>query len=370
MANVYWLKGRSPDIRNSIVSKITALMGLEEFSALIVRDKGLALKINLSELGYGHYLPPVIVATLFEKLRDQGVLAVVTDSGALFKGSRFSGYDWMNTILIHGFSAGETFDNQLMLAGGYTNEEGKFCISDGDHLGGVEIGSLLLDTGNAAVLSHVTAHPLLGVSGAIGNLGLGFLTASGKLRIHDCLEMRFDREKCDACGLCVPFCPTGAVAAKNGDISFDARICNNCLGCFIACPRRAFAVDPDGIRTYQECVAEAAATVRRYIRNGGFFINFLTSVTPQTDDYPYSDVPFIPDLGVLASHDPVALDWATYQMIARSPGVPGSAAQDLNVMDKGADKIKAVAGVSPEPMLTYAEKMGLGARDVQLLTSD
>jgi uncharacterized Fe-S center protein len=54
----------------------------------------------------------------------------------------------------------------------------------------------------------------------------------------------------------------------------------------------------------------------------------------------------------------------------RSPGIPGSIAEDLNVLDKGQDKIKAITGVTPEPMLEYAEKMNLGTREGDLFISD
>ena len=78
-------------------------------------------------------------------------------------------------------------------------------------MGGVELGSLLTDTRHIVVMSHVTAHPLLGISGAVHNLGLGFLTGTGKLRVHGELEIEFDRDKCDNCAICVPYCPTAAI---------------------------------------------------------------------------------------------------------------------------------------------------------------
>jgi hypothetical protein len=294
---------------------------------------------------------------------------VITDSCSLFKGSRFKGYDWINTALAQGFSNGETFDNQLMIAGGYTNEEGRFYSSEGEHLGGIEIGSLMTDTGNIVVISHVTAHPIMGLAGAMYNLGSGFLTGSGKLRIHDCLELAYNAQQCDNCKACLSFCPTNAISETNGNISFDSRICNKCLGCFIACPCQAIQIMPEGIPVFQESIVEAAHTAKKLLRGGAFFINFLSSVTPQTDDYPFSDIPFIPDMGILASDDPVALDWATYQMIIRSPGVPGSAAQDLDMLEKGQDKIKAITGQTPVRMLEYAEKMGLGTREFDFLSS-
>lgn len=367
MSKVFWIKGRSAGIHQGIVAKIATLLTLEEMSQLVIPDESLALKINLSEVGYGHYLPPIVVTTLFEKLRDLGAKPVVTDSTSLFKGSRFGGYHWTNSALIQGFSAGETFDSQLMLAGGYSGEEGNFFPSDGERLGGVELGSLLTDTGGLVVISHVTCHPLMGMSAAVHNLGLGMLTNTGKLRVHSCLEIELDKEKCDGCGVCVPYCPTGAVSHGEPTVSYDPEICNGCMGCVITCPNSAMTVKKDGIQGFQEGVVDAALTARENLRGSAFFINFLTSVTPQSDDYPYSDIPFIPDLGIVASADPVAADFATYQMITRSPGIPGSVAESLNVTAKGDDKVLAITGLSPDAWLEYAERVNLGSRECEFL---
>ena len=367
MAAVYWIKGRSQNIRKNLIAKIDALMGLEELSKLMVPESSLAIKFNLSEVGYGHYLPPLIFTTLFEKARAQGVRPTLTDGCSLFKGSRFDGYNWTESTLLLGFSGGESFHNQLMQSGGYTNEEGNFWPADGRHLAGIDLGSLLTDINNLLVISHVTAHPLLGLSGAVADLGLGFLTATGRLRLHGLIQIAYDAQKCDQCGECLPFCPTGAMSGEPGQVAFDARICNQCLGCFMACPHDAVQVQPEGISAFQECVVEAAHTVMKKLRGKAFFINFLQSVTPQPDEYPYSDIPFIPDLGIVASEDPVAADWATHQMIIQSPGIPGSIAQNLDVLAKGQDKLKAITGQTPEHMLIYAEEMALGSREFQFL---
>lgn len=368
MANVYWIKGRSENIRKNAVSKIDALLGLEELARLVKPDESLAIKINLSELGYTHYLPPVIIGTLFEKTRAMGAKSLITDSCGLFKGSKFDGYSWMDNALLLGFSNGDVFDNQLMQTAGYTSEEGKFQPGDGECLAGVEIGSLLTDTGNLIVVSHVTAHPLLGQAGAMSNLGLGFLTRSGRLKIHGRLELSVDDEICDHCGVCKPFCPTGAIFGEPGQVSFDLRMCNKCLGCYVSCPNGAVGIQPSGISEYQKCVVDAAHTVRKHLRGQAFFINYLSSVTPQSDDYPFSDIPFVPDLGIVASDDPVAVDWATYQMIVRSPGIPGSIAQNLDVLEKGQDKIRAITGQTPVEMLEYAEKMQMGSKKFKFLS--
>jgi uncharacterized Fe-S center protein len=368
MAKVYWLKGRSPGIYQSIIAKIEHLLSLEEMARLIAPEQSLALKINLSELGFAHYLPPIVYTTLFEKLREQGARPVITDSCSLYHGSRFDGYNWNQTALVQGLSSGETFDSQLMLACGYTGEEGNFYPAAGEHLGGVELGSLLTDTGGLVVISHVTAHPLAGLAGAVFNFGLGLLTSTGKARVHECLELEFQKEKCDNCQVCLPFCPTGALTAGEPMIVFERAVCNGCLGCFMSCPRNVFRIQPESITEFQYRLVEAAHTAKAHLRGGAFFINFLNAVTPQPDDYPFSDIPFLPDLGILASEDPVALDWVTYMMTVRAPGVPGSLAEDLQVLEKGQDKIRAITGLSPENLLKYAEQMQLGNRECEFLT--
>ncbi len=368
MSRVYWIKGRSTDFRKSITSKISTLLSLEEMAEVVVPNQSLAIKVNISELGYGHSLPPIVVTSLFEQARQMGASAVVTDGGSLFKGPRFDGHSWTDTAIVQGFGIGEAFDNQMLQAGGYTNEEGRFCPSDGERLGGVEIGSLLLDISNLIVLSHVTAHPVTGLAGAVYNLGMGLLTRTGKARVHSSLAIQFDPNRCDGSKICLAYCPTGAVSDAGAKVSFDPRICNGCLGCFMSCPSGAIHIEPEGMEACQESVAEAAKTVAANLRGKSFFINFLNSVTAQSDDYPFSDIPFLPDMGILASDDPVALDWVTYQMILGSPGIPGSIAEDLNVLEKGTDKLAAITGNSPVHMLEYAEKLGLGSRDCELLT--
>lgn len=368
MSRVYWIKGRSADFRSSITSKISTILSLEEMAQVVVPNQSLAIKVNVSELGYAHSLPPIAVTSLFEQARAMGATALVTDSGSLFKGPRFDGHGWTDTAIVQGFGIGEAFDNQMIQAGGYTNEEGRFCPSEGERLGGVELGSLILDVSNLIVLSHVTAHPLLGMAGAIYNLGMGLLTRTGKARVHSCLEIQFDQNRCRGSKVCLSYCPTGALSEAGEKVSFDRRICNGCLGCLLSCPCGAISV-PEGVAEFQESVVEAAKVVSERLRGKSFFVSFLNSVTPQSDDHPFSDIPFIPDMGILASADPVALDWVTYRMILGSPGVPGSIAEDLKVLEAGADKITAITGNSPVRMLEYGETLGLGSREFELLIS-
>jgi uncharacterized Fe-S center protein len=44
-------------------------------------------------------------------------------------------------------------------------------------------------------------------------------------------------------------------------------------------------------------------------------------------------------------------------------------AQNLDVLEKGQDKIKAITGQTPVEMLEYAEKMKLGSKEFEFLSS-
>src|SRR4030042_55671 len=63
MANVYWIKGRTEDIRRNLNSQLDFLLRLAPVQKLVVPNRSLAIKFNLSEGGYSHYLPPIIFTT-------------------------------------------------------------------------------------------------------------------------------------------------------------------------------------------------------------------------------------------------------------------------------------------------------------------
>ena len=54
------------------------------------------------------------------------------------------------------------------------------------------------------------------------------------------------------------------------------------------------------------------------------YINFLIDITPDCDCVPWSDAALVPDIGILASRDPVALDKASYDLINQQIGFKNS----------------------------------------------
>ena len=95
------------------------------------------------------------------------------------------------------------------------------------------------------------------------------------------------------------------------------------------------------------------------------FVNFITQVSPACDCYGHNDLPIVGDLGILASRDPVAIDQACADLVNKSRGLPGSALKNKSA---GTDKFKDIYPQVDWPLqLEYAEKLGLGAREYELV---
>jgi uncharacterized Fe-S center protein len=96
------------------------------------------------------------------------------------------------------------------------------------------------------------------------------------------------------------------------------------------------------------------------------FVNFVTQVSPACDCYGHSDAPIVPDLGILVSLDPVAIDQACADLVNSAQGFPGTA---LNAgHDPGGDKFRGVhPDIDWEVTLAHAEKLGMGSRRYELV---
>jgi uncharacterized Fe-S center protein len=113
-------------------------------------------------------------------------------------------------------------------------------------------------------------------------------------------------------------------------------------------------------------MAEYAVGVAKTKQGRLAFINFITDVSPQCDCYPFSDTPIVPNLGILFSTDPVAIDKASVDLINKSPGIKGSALKGK--LGAGTDKFR---GLYPDLdwriQIEHGRALGLGNPDYKLI---
>ena len=96
-------------------------------------------------------------------------------------------------------------------------------------------------------------------------------------------------------------------------------------------------------------------------------MNFLIRITPDCDCFPFSDTPIVPDIGILASRDPVAIDAASFDLVNLQQGYRES----LLTMHHhtGEDKFTGVhANTDGFRQIKYAEEIGMGSSAYELIS--
>jgi uncharacterized Fe-S center protein len=199
------------------------------------------------------------------------------------------------------------------------------------------------------------------------NLGMGLGCRSAKQRMHSDFTPEVSAEKCTACKRCVQWCPVNAIVIGPDRVaSVDYEVCYGCGECVASCPYGAIATQwkttPDAI---QEKIVEHVAGVLANKAGKAVFLSFVTNVSPDCDCWSFSDASVVPDIGVLASNDVVAIDQAAYDLVAGARGTEGSLGEG---MAAGQDKFAAITGVDGTIAMRYAEERGLGSRDYELVT--
>jgi len=365
MPEVYLVGPRS---RDSCLDRIGTL--LAPFAGLVPQNRKVLtfIKTNYSQLGNTRHLRPIWVRAVVEAIRHLGGTPAVTDTSGYSPGGRIIGAEWFEAAEIMGYSE-PALGCERILANGYEGDDGEFVSTGGAELGGVEIARAIREAACLVVVSHVTAHPLAGLSGALVNLGVECLNNSGKSRVYAALRPRWQEDGCDRCGVCAEQCPAGALS-WNGRLTAGPGACLGCGNCVAVCSARARRFALEQTAAFQGRVAEAAAALVKTLGKKMVFVNLLTDIVPQPDRLGWADVPFVPDLGFAASLDPVALDAFTVELVRRAPGLPNSAAEDAGVCACGAEKFGAVTGADPRYLLERAEAVGVGSRKYEVLVAE
>ena len=198
------------------------------------------------------------------------------------------------------------------------------------------------------------------------------MTKIWKAKMHLDRKPAINPEKCDNCGVCVKFCPFSAIDDSGRKPKIQADLCQLGCACWEVCPKDAITGWNELCTSNEEfnlrMVDAAAAIIEHIGREKMGYINFAYDVTPHCDCYPYGDVPIVPDIGVLASDDPVAIDKASVDLVIKSPGIPGSALEGKNCLEPGCDKFRVIfPDTDWKWQLEAAENLGLGTRKYKLI---
>ncbi len=354
--------------KQNILTKLEELLARTGLEEKVVRKNLVAVKIHFGELGNTAYVRPVYVRRVVERMRRIGARPFLVDTNTLYVGSRGDSASHYETAIANGFDW-SAINAPVVIGGGLRGNRFVPVTVDLKHYHEVEIAPEIVDADALVGVTHFKGHEMSGFGGTLKNFGMGTASRHGKLSMHSTTSPRANTDNCTSCHSCMRWCAFGAIRVNAGDRTarIDPERCSGCGACLPTCPVGAIQIDwNQDLRGMQERMVEYAFGAIYPRRDRAIFINVLLQISPLCDCYPFADTPLVPDVGILASNDPVAIDQASVDLVNNQPGHPLS--QQAALLGSGEDKFRAAAPrVDWEIQLDYGQQIGLGSRSYDLV---
>lgn len=333
--------------RGEHLSKLLAESGAPE---VIDRDDLVALKIHFGEKGNDGFIKPDLVRPVIKILNEKKAKGFFTDTGTIYHGLRTNAVSHLKLAAEHGYSQTK-LGTPIIIADGLRGDDFVEVEIDGSHFKRVKIATAIRGADVIIALSHFKGHLLSGFGGAIKNLGMGSGSRLGKFEMHSSVSPTVALENCKACGACIARCAHGALKLVDKKIHLDRNLCKGCGECVLYCNFNALSITwSEGGSSVQERFVEYAVGAVKGKRT--FYLNYINHVTPNCDCLSKNETPLLPDIGILASRDPVAIDEASLDLVKKSAG---------DVFAKAHPTIDSTV------QLAHAAKLGLGSREYELV---
>ena len=226
----------------------------------------------------------------------------------------------------------------------------------------VDVAGYIYDADVLIDLSHIKGHGCCGIGGAVKNIAMGCVTDRTRSQIHRLSGgISWDESKCTRCGQCVASCNHDANELDDdGKYSVDYHHCTFCQHCVKVCPTGAISLDEDNFNNFQIGMALCTKSVLDGFDPGNvYYISFLTNITALCDCWGMSTPSIVPDIGVMASSDIVAVERAALDAIKFENFIKQGAPSGMELGDRG-HLFERLHGTNPFVQLDELEKLGAG----------
>lgn len=327
----------------------------------------MAVKMHFGESKVTGHVRPRFMKRIVAWLQKQGASPFLTDTNTLYRGSRADTVSHLRAAAEHGFTH-QAIGAPVVISGGLRGTTETLVGVNGRLVAIAPIGPEFVKADALLSVAHFKGHEVTGFGGTLKNLGMGCASRAGKLDMHSSTKP-YVRPSCVACGVCVSWCPEDAIVVGETAVIDDSK-CIGCAECIAVCPTKSVGIRwNESTDTCQMKMVEYAAAALANKSGRAGFISFITDVHPVCDCYGTEKTSIVPDIGVVASLDPVAIDQAAYDLVNEAP--VAEAAELSDGYHAGSDKFRDLhPDVDPTVQLKHAEELGLGTRDYELIETE
>ncbi|MFN7170707.1 MAG: DUF362 domain-containing protein [Candidatus Omnitrophota bacterium] len=313
-AKVFWV----PVNQGKDISRLSFLLKLllKESQLLndVEKNSLVAIKLTFGERDNQGYIHPLIVRVIVDKLKTKGAKPFLTDTNVIYKGKRMNAVDHLETAYLHGFTYGNVHC-PIFIGDGLLGENSREIEINKKHIQKAHIAHFLYYLDHIIFLSHFTGHLFTGFASTLKNIGMGMATRKGKLQQHSNIKPKVIAKNCRLCLLCIRVCPAEAIGRNESSCFIKEDICIGCGDCLVACKFNAIEVSySENVDILCEKIVEYSYAILKGIKRKVFF-NFLLKITKECDCLAKDEPAIIPDIGIFASFDPVAIDRAGVDMV-------------------------------------------------------
>ena len=363
-SKVYFTDFRAKQGMN-VLQKLDRLIREAGIDKIDFKNKFVAIKIHFGEPGNIAYLRPNFAKVVADYVKEKGGYPFLTDCNTLYVGRRKNGLEHIDTAYENGFTPFSTGCNVIIGDGIKGLSEVYVPVRNGELCEKAIIGKEIMEADIVISLAHFKGHEMTGFGGALKNIGMGCGSRAGKMDMHSASGPKVKTDKCVGCGSCMRNCAHGAISIVDKKAVIDRDKCAGCGRCIGACPFDAMAyIGDSSVEITSKKMAEYAMAVLDGREN--FHINIVNNVSPYCDCHSENDVPIVPDIGMFASFDPVAIDVACADAVNAQPVMPNSILAERNQCHH--DHFTDTHPVTNwKYCVDHAEKIGLGTMDYELI---
>ena len=368
--NVYFTDFHVP-VGTSQLDKLKKLILKAGFNDIDFNRKLVCIKMHFGEPGNLSYLRPNYAKVVADLVKERGGVPFLSDCNTLYVGRRKNALEHLDAAYENGFSPFST-GCQIVIGDGLKGtDDVEVPVAGGEYVKKAKIGRAIMDADVFISLTHFKGHEATGFGGALKNIGMGCGSRAGKMEQHSAGKPKVSAKRCVGCHGCAKACGQDAIVyGPDKKAVIDWNKCVGCGRCIGAC--NFDAIHSTGDSANAELNRKMAEYAKAVVDGRPqFHISLVRDISPNCDCHGENDVPILPDVGMFATLDPVALDQACADAcLTQTPLPNGQLARRMaepGFVDHHDHFENTTENTEWKSCLEHAEKIGLGTRQYELI---